>query len=265
LDRPELQGRMSRQHNPQGNTPQSIYNRSTGDTQSTMTKSNREFAPADEGFSLISNHKLLSLYRAMLACRRIAERSGNPGKKRRADSILGHEAAAVGAAIDLLAHDTVAHAFWPHDALKVINPSVAVTPSIALATRACVANQDGRRITLLFSGSTRVSQPAWLKTLSLAADRNLPVLFVSLSRPQPSRASAPVESTLIERSGYAFPWINVDGNDVVAVYRVASEAITHARKGHGPTLIDCRLSTAGDPLQNMHKYLTGKGLNPDNP
>jgi TPP-dependent pyruvate/acetoin dehydrogenase alpha subunit len=233
--------------------------------QSTMTKSNRELAPAEEGFSLISNQKLLSLYRAMLACRRIAERSANPGKKNRAHSILGHEAAAVGAAIDLLAHDTVAHAFWPEDALKVINPSVTMAPSIALAARACLADKKDRRITLLFSSSTQVPQPAWLKALTLAADHNLPALFVSLSRPKPSRASAPVEPILIERSGYAFPWINVDGNDVVAVYRVASEAITHARKGHGPTLIDCRLSTAGDSLQNMHKYLTSKGLDPNKP
>jgi TPP-dependent pyruvate/acetoin dehydrogenase alpha subunit len=52
----------------------------------------------------------------------------------------------------------------------------------------------------------------------------------------------------------------VDGNDVVAVYRVASEAIAHARKGHGPTLIDCRLSIPADPLQNMRNYLIGKGL-----
>ncbi|HEY1900876.1 MAG TPA: thiamine pyrophosphate-dependent enzyme [Terracidiphilus sp.] len=230
-----------------------------------MTKSNRELPPAEEGFSLISNQKLLSLYSAMLACRSIAERSGNPRKNKRPDSILGHEAAAVGAAIDLLAHDTVAHAFWQQDALKVINPSVSVAPSIALAARACMADQDGHRITLLFPGSTRVSQPAWLKTLTLAADRNLPMLFVSLSHPEPSAAPTPAESALMERTGYAVPWINVDGNDVVAVYRVASEAITHARKGHGPTLIDCRLSTAGDPLQNMHKYLTSKGLNPNNP
>jgi hypothetical protein len=54
----------------------------------------------------------------------------------------------------------------------------------------------------------------------------------------------------------------VDGNDVVAVYRVASEAIAHARNGHGPTVIDCRLSGPGDPIENMLRYLIGKGLDP---
>jgi TPP-dependent pyruvate/acetoin dehydrogenase alpha subunit len=66
----------------------------------------------------------------------------------------------------------------------------------------------------------------------------------------------------MKRNGYAFPFISVDGNDVAAAYRVASEAVTHARKGNGPTLIDCRLSTPGDPIENMRKYLIGKGLNP---
>jgi TPP-dependent pyruvate/acetoin dehydrogenase alpha subunit len=74
----------------------------------------------------------------------------------------------------------------------------------------------------------------------------------------------------------------VDGSDVVAVYRVACEAITHARKGNGPTLIECvpygldsHLASSSpdareseepeglidkDPILNMEKYLAGKGL-----
>jgi pyruvate dehydrogenase E1 component alpha subunit len=54
----------------------------------------------------------------------------------------------------------------------------------------------------------------------------------------------------------------VDGNDVVAVYRVATEAIVHARKGNGPTLIECRFdrSEAHDPILKMEAYLLRKGL-----
>ena len=52
---------------------------------------------------------------------------------------------------------------------------------------------------------------------------------------------------------YGFPGIQVDGNDVLAVYAAASEAVDRARKGEGATLIECvtyRLSvhtTADDP------------------
>jgi TPP-dependent pyruvate/acetoin dehydrogenase alpha subunit len=80
----------------------------------------------------------------------------------------------------------------------------------------------------------------------------------------------------------AFPGITVDGNDVVAVYRVAQEAIARARRGQGPTLIECKTYRwyghseidpakyrdpeeverwkAKDPIAGWRRYLTGKGL-----
>jgi 2-oxoisovalerate dehydrogenase E1 component alpha subunit len=39
-------------------------------------------------------------------------------------------------------------------------------------------------------------------------------------------------------AGYGFPGIRVDGNDVLAVYRVTKEAVERARSGRGPTLIE---------------------------
>jgi TPP-dependent pyruvate/acetoin dehydrogenase alpha subunit len=231
-----------------------------------MTATMTEFASADEGFSLISNRKLLSLYAAMLACRRIAdmprERLGENRAVHRASFLRGHEAAAVGAAIDLLPGDTVAPAVLTDSALMAINPGVQVAPSFALAVRAAHKNTDVNKITLLFSSRKRGSESSWLNALTLAGDSNLPVLFVSLDRPATPQDAAAVESIRIKRKGYAMPSICVDGNDVVAVYRVASESIAHARNGHGPTLIDCRLSSVGDPLEGMRNYLIGKGLSP---
>ena len=59
--------------------------------------------------------------------------------------------------------------------------------------------------------------------------------------------------------------IPVDGADVVAVYRVATESISHARRGNGPTLIDClpyciEGEPKDDPLRKMEVYLSHKGL-----
>src|SRR5687768_11948147 len=39
--------------------------------------------------------------------------------------------------------------------------------------------------------------------------------------------------------GYGMPGIAVDGNDVLAVYSAASEAVDRARRGEGPSLIEC--------------------------
>ena len=41
-------------------------------------------------------------------------------------------------------------------------------------------------------------------------------------------------------AAYGMPGIAVDGNDVMAVCEAASEAVARARKGQGPTLIECK-------------------------
>jgi pyruvate dehydrogenase E1 component alpha subunit len=223
-----------------------------------MTKIKTDLAPADEGFSLISNRKLLTLYAAMVQCRRIAGSAENQRRRQAPGGLLGHEATAVGAAIDLRPHDTVAAAHWPIGAIRAINPFVSIAASVSHAARSARASQDGRKVTLLFS----IGKPgaSWLKALTLAADQNLSILFVSLTSRVAVSDSLGGGTIPTKRRGYAFPLISVDGNDVVAVFRVASEAIAHARKGNGPTLIDSRITTPGDPLLNMEKYLSAKGL-----
>jgi TPP-dependent pyruvate/acetoin dehydrogenase alpha subunit len=53
--------------------------------------------------------------------------------------------------------------------------------------------------------------------------------------------------------------IAVDGADVVAVFRVAQEAIRRARTGHGPSLIKCVVPDEDhDPLEFMEQYLRRK-------
>ena len=54
---------------------------------------------------------------------------------------------------------------------------------------------------------------------------------------------------------YGYPGIIVDGQDVVAVWRVAQESIHRARNGAGPTLIDCRMDSKRDPLAHMEHYM----------
>lgn len=234
-----------------------------------MTATVTELASADQGFSLISNRKLLAFYSAMVECRRIAENSlSRPqGREARpsADSLLGHEAAVVGAAIDLLPQDTIAPVLRPEAALRAINPIAGLAAGFSPAIREALADKNSQKIGLYFSSCKPAAQGPWLKTLTLAAEANLPILFVLLNRPQNLAIAGEEEAITLKRKGHPLPVINVDGNDVVAVYRVACESIAHARKGHGPALIDCRLSLPADPLENMRKYLIAKGLNPEEP
>lgn len=223
------------------------------------------------GFSLISNEKLLALYTSMLRCRLIEQHSRELIKSnlpsRFFASSLGREASAVGVAIDLRRTDRVTPAHWIHSALSSIRPTVPVIEQIDDAIRIALRHQKKKSAALVvaFSMEPFIASDEWTHALQSASDQTLPILFVA-----PAAKTTRVQSRNKPRTtprnkpqpSYTFPTIVVDGNDVVAVYRVASESIAHARKGHGPTLIDCRLSLPADPLPIMLNYLLGKGLDP---
>jgi pyruvate dehydrogenase E1 component alpha subunit len=216
------------------------------------------------GFSLISNAKLIALYTAMLRCRLIEQHSrellqSNLPSRFFASS-LGREASAVGVAIDLRSSDRIAPAHWIHSALSSIRPAVPVIDELDQAIRFALRHQKAKKDALVvaFSMEPFTSSADWLHALQRASEEKLPILFVAPAA-RPARAKSRTAPTKPQPS-YTFPTFNVDGNDVVAVYRVASEAIFHARKGHGATLIECVHTPRTDPLRTMEKYLRGKSL-----
>lgn len=246
--------------------------------------------PGDNGFSLISEAKLFELYVALLKCRLLEEhiRSlSRPGKlPARCRRSLGRAAPAVGAVIDLRPEDTLsvcdgglsvslAQGVPPRHLYAALYPDAANARGAAgvvqlkAAVRAAAAAKEERngRIAVVFCGAegkTGAVQTAWREAMRRADAENLPIVFVDCC-----------DAGTRYRGGrgkhYDFPGIVVDGNDVVAIYRVASEAIAHARRGNGPTLVECefvRLSgtrkrggePADDPVRNLENYLSRKGL-----
>jgi hypothetical protein len=75
---------------------------------------------------------------------------------------------------------------------------------------------------------------AWREATELAAANRLPVVFVVDS----TQRSSSRKHDGGDMSHWPFPTIAVDGRDVIAVYRVTKEAMTAARRGRGPTLVD---------------------------
>ena len=66
---------------------------------------------------------------------------------------------------------------------------------------------------------------------------------ITLTAFQPKNSSRDVTNVtdLADRAhGYGIPGVVVDGMDVVAVYEVAKEAVARARRGEGPTLLECK-------------------------
>jgi TPP-dependent pyruvate/acetoin dehydrogenase alpha subunit len=217
------------------------------------------------GFSLISNEKLLALYTAMLRCRLIEQHSREVIKRNNPSgffaSNLGREASAVGVAIDLRPSDRIAPAHWSHSALSSIRPAIRVVDQFDEAIHFALRSQQKKSSALVvaFSMEPFTSSEEWTHALQRASDEKLPILFVAPAA-KPVRVSSRTAARTPPQPTYTFPTFTVDGNDVVAVYRVASESIFHARKGHGATLIECVHTPGTDPLRTMEKYLRGKSL-----
>jgi TPP-dependent pyruvate/acetoin dehydrogenase alpha subunit len=243
----------------------------------TATKEQNAAALAgNNGFSLISNEKLLQLYATMLKCRLLAERAQVLFPQARLDidaAVLGREAAAVSVAIDLLPEDAVAAS--PNDLIvhfikgepldKIFARLSAPADAQELAAQLSFAigaaqidqtEKNGRLAVAFSSGDSGFSHEA----LNTAGAQRLPILFVCQAGISGEQAPTGAAETAAQLCG--FPCIPVDGSDLVAVYRVATEAIAHARKGNGATLIECSFdrSAAHDPIVKMEAYLTRKGL-----
>jgi pyruvate dehydrogenase E1 component alpha subunit len=142
-------------------------------------------------------------------------------------------------------------------------------------------------VVMAFFGDGATSEGDFHEGLNFAAVFGVPAVFVcqnnqwAISVPLKRQTRA---RTLAQKAvAYGIPGIQVDGNDLLAVYAAAGEAVDRARSGGGPTLIECvtyRLAmhtTADDPkryrsaeevaaweerdpLPRFQRYLMEKGL-----
>ncbi len=115
-----------------------------------------------------------------------------------------------------------------------------------LATGAgLTAKQNGRgQVAVCFFGDGAANQGTFHESLNLAGIWKLPVIFVAENNGYAE--STPVTyhmscRDIAERAvSYDMPGVTVDGLDVLAVYEAAGEAIARARRGEGPSLIECK-------------------------
>jgi pyruvate dehydrogenase E1 component alpha subunit len=118
-----------------------------------------------------------------------------------------------------------------------------LTPLAAGTALASVMQGNGR-VTAAFLGDGAADEGSFHESLNFASLKKLPVIFVCennfYATNSPQRARQPADNIVQRARGYAMPGVRLDGNDVLAVYRAASEAVRRARKGEGPTLMECR-------------------------
>ncbi len=136
------------------------------------------------------------------------------------------------------------HLFSPE--VGLMGTSGIVGPSILQATGAGYSFQlmKTNRVAVAFFGDGAVNNGAFHEGLNMASIWKLPVLFVcennEFATEVPFRDAAGNPSVASRGAAYGMPGIEVDGNDVLAVHEAVRVAAERARKGGGPTLLECK-------------------------
>lgn len=124
------------------------------------------------------------------------------------------------------------------------NGIVGAGQDIAVGAGLSIAYRGTNQVTACFFGDGSTNQGTFNEALNMASIWKLPIVFVcennqfGISMSQ-SRHQA-IKDIADRAVSYGFPGIAVDGNDVMAVYEVAREAVNRARQGQGPTLVECK-------------------------
>ncbi len=246
---------------------------------------------------LVPNARLREMFVAMTEMRLLDEYAAGlkHGKKagRAFDSIRGQEACRVSTAIALEEGDLVidgaagvvmeplfgtkaGEALKKIQELRPAKDSEKKAASHAVAGRLLPAVEDAEErltlalgVALSFKSQKKtslvvayvkrgeLSGGAWKRALTMAAQYELPVLFVALPDGE-KKAGDPAAKART----HGVPGVPVDASDAVALYRVAQESVVRMRGGGGAVLIDgVELETkkgVADPLEQMRQFLLGR-------
>ncbi len=175
------------------------------------------------------------------------------------------------------------------DGVKVLPTQVSIAAQLPQATGLAwglrLRGEDS--VVLTYIGDGGSSEGDFHEALNLAGIKKAPIVFFlsnnqwAISTPRSVQSAA--SSFALRAAGYGFEGVQVDGNDVMAVYDVAVAAVERARAGGGPTLIEAdtyrmgfhnttdnpskyrdpkeyEAARARDPIERVQKYLASLGL-----
>jgi pyruvate dehydrogenase E1 component alpha subunit len=276
----------------------------------------------DEGLArgTLSNQDVVELYRYMVKCRAVDEVAFKMQRAKRMGTYpqnKGQEAAAIGSGfaarrgVDWLVpcyrenaalwmHGLPMHyvfMYWMGDERgSQVPPGVCVLPlCVPIGTQMLHATgmawafkmRKEERVAVTYFGDGATSEGDFHEAMNFASTFQVPCVFFcqnngwAISVPRESQMNS---ATVAQKAlAYDMPTIQVDGNDLFAVYKASRDMIERARAGGGPGFIEAvtyRLAdhttaddarryrdpdevaawNARDPLIRLRKYLTGKGL-----
>jgi TPP-dependent pyruvate/acetoin dehydrogenase alpha subunit len=172
-----------------------------------------------------------------------------------------------------------------YGSFAIVGAHLPIATGFGLASRL----QGRDDVCLCYFGDGTVNIGAFHEAMNLAAIWKLPVIFLCennlYGEYSPVARTTPIERLVDRADAYAMPGERIDGNDVSAVYRAVSDAVTRARRGEGPTLLEAMTYRhkghsrtdpatyrpqeeveewlARDPIPALENVLRERGVNPD--
>jgi pyruvate dehydrogenase E1 component alpha subunit len=146
-------------------------------------------------------------------------------------------------------------------ATGIVGSGLPIATGLAFAAR----YRGESRVTVCSFGDGATNIGAFHEALNLASLWELPVLFLcqnnGYAESTPYAKGTAVDRVVDRAAGYRMTGIEVDGNDPVAMYEAAREAIGQIREGRGPVLLEARTRRLkghyfGDPM----KYIPAEEL-----
>ncbi|HJT55761.1 MAG TPA: pyruvate dehydrogenase (acetyl-transferring) E1 component subunit alpha [Ktedonobacteraceae bacterium] len=238
----------------------------------------------------LDDERMLALYRYMQLGRLFSNKIialQRQGRATTFGSLVGQEATAVGLAAPLQTQDwlatsyreiaslfvkgvpiaTVAYSFrgftpenWPSETHCLPIQIVIGTQmlhAVGLAMAAKIAGDPAVAVGVCGDGAT--SEGDFNEALNFAGVFHAPVVLVvqnngwAISVPRHKQSAAQILAA--RGAGFGIPSVLVDGNDILAVYDIMQQAVTRARSGDGPTLVETLTyrigahTTADDPTR----------------
>jgi len=115
---------------------------------------------------------------------------------------------------------------------------------ISLGTAFASVYKGDDRVTVCFFGDGATNEGTFHESLNLGALWNLPMVFCCENNEwaefTPRKVHTKLENLSLRAQSYGIPGVTVDGDDVRQVREAAERAVATARKGEGPTLLECK-------------------------
>jgi TPP-dependent pyruvate/acetoin dehydrogenase alpha subunit len=125
-------------------------------------------------------------------------------------------------------------------AVAIVGANIPIAAGMGLAAKRLGTD----RVAVAFFGDGAANEGAFHEGMNIAAIWDLPVVYVCennlYAASTPVSTAFRIEDIADRAAAYGMPGVVVDGNDVEAVYEAAGEAIARARRGEGPTLLECK-------------------------